>query len=318
MDILTKLLYLFADLILPLSFGYLCCCRSWFGTDISQRLVRMNIWGLTPVLAILTLWVLPLNYSLIWLPAIGVLLCLVPGIAAYFRVEKKFPDPLDKGSYVLSAILSNTTTLGGLCAYIFYGETGFAAGQMVVMLQNVVMFSFCFPLAAYYYQKSIGGCLGRQSVSAIFITPNQLPVAGTVVGLLLNLSGITRPVLAALAVDPLVHISAWTILVPVGYSLDIAGMRNYYGKLLDLLPVKFVLTPLTAYLLVNGLMANGDRTILNTVVLLAAMPTAVNTVIAAQVNQLNVNIATAAFVLTTFVFIGLGIPLLFLWMAVGS
>ncbi|EGO65364.1 AEC family transporter [Acetonema longum] len=313
MDIFTKLLYLFADLILPLAVGYLCRCRAWFDQDISRRLVRTNIWGFVPVLAILTLWVLPLNYSLIWLPAIGVLLCMIPGIVAYFRVEKKFPDPLDKGSYVLSAILSNTTTLGGLCAYIFYGETGFAAGQMVVMLQNVVMFSFCFPLAAYYYQKSIGGRFDGQSVSAIFITPNQLPVVGTIVGLLLNLSGIARPALAAAAVDPLVHIGAWTALLPIGYSIDIAGMRKYYSELLDLLPVKFIVTPLAAYLLANGLIANGDKAILHTVVLLAAMPTAVNTVIAAQMNQLNVNIAMAAFVLTTAVFVGLGIPLLFLW-----
>jgi predicted permease len=247
------------------------------------------------------------------LPIIGVLLCVIPGIAAYFRVKNKFHSELDKGSYILSAILSNTTTLGGLCAYILYGELGYAYALMIVMLQNIVMFTFCFPLAQYYYQKSVGGNLSKQSVSTLFMNRTQLPVVGMAIGIILNATEIVRPATLTLMVDPLVHLGAWTALIPIGYAIDTAGMRKYYSKILDLIPIKLILTPVAAYMISSLLITN--EIILNTIFILAAMPTAINTVIAVQIHKLNVNIAMAAFVLTTAVFIGIELPVLFVWMS---
>ncbi len=59
-----------------------------------------------------------------------------------------------------------------------------------------------------------------------------------------------------------------------------------------------------------------DQIILNTILVLAAMPTAINTVIAVQLYKLNINIATAAFVLTTAVFIGIELPALLVLMSI--
>jgi predicted permease len=307
-----KLLYLFIDLILPLAIGNLCRYQSKLDKNFFQRLVVLNVCVIYPVLSVLTLWALSLQYSLIWLPLIGVLLCAIPGLAAYFRLKNKFHSELDKGSYILSAILSNTTTLGGLCAYILYSEAGYAYAQMIVLLQNVVMFMLCFPLAQYYYQKSVGGSFSEQSLSALLVNRNQLPVVGMAIGVILNLTGIIRPVAFESMVDPLVHIGAWTALIPIGYAIDAAGMRKHYSELLDLIPIKFILTPAAAYLISSLLIA--DEIILNTIVILAAMPTAISTVIAVQVHKLNINIATAAFVLTTAVFIGIELPVLLIWL----
>lgn len=314
MDLQAKLLYLFIDLILPLTIGNACRYQSRLDKAFFRRLIVINICIIYPILSMLTLWTLSLNYSLIWLPVIGVLLCVIPGTAAYFRMKNKFQSELDRGSYILSAILSNTTTLGGLCAYILYGEIGFACTQMVVMLQNVVMFMFCFPLAQYYYQKSIGGSFSKQSLSAMFINRNQLTVVGMIIGIALNLTGITRPAFVGHMVDPLVHLGAWTALIPIGHAIDTAGMRKYYAGILDLIPIKFILTPVAAYIIASLLIT--DKMILNTIVILAAMPTAINTVIAVQLYKLNVDIATAAFVLTTAVFIGIELPALLVWMSI--
>ncbi|HEY3423916.1 MAG TPA: transporter [Negativicutes bacterium] len=313
MDLQTKLLYLFMDLILPLAIGNLCRYQLKLDKNFFRKLIMINICVIYPILSILTLWALSLNYSLIWLPIVGILLCVIPGIAAYFRVKNKFQSELDKGSYILSAILSNTTTLGGLCAYILFGEIGYAYAQMIVMLQNVVMFMFCFPLAQYYYQKSIAGKFSNQSVLTLLINRNQLPVVGMAIGIILNITGTVRPDFVQLMVDPLVHLGAWTALIPIGYAIDTAGMREYYSGILDLIPIKFILTPVATYLISSLLIT--DEIILNTIVILAAMPTAINTVIAVQLHKLNVNIATAAFVLTTAVFIGIELPVVFVWMS---
>ena len=314
MDLRAKLLYLFIDLIVPLIIGMLCRHQSKISKDFFQRVIVLNICGIYPVLSILTIWTLSLNYSLILLPIIGVLLYIIPGIAAYLRVNNKFSNELDKGSYILSAILSNTTTLGGLCAYILYGEVGFACTQMIVLLQNVVMFMACFPLAQYYYQKSVGIKFNQQSLSALFLNRNQLSVVGMVIGLILNFAGIVRPAFLEMMVDPLVHIGAWTALIPVGYAIDTAGMRQYYSGILDLIPIKFILTPVVAYMIASFWIT--DKIILNTIIIIAAMPTAINSVVAVQLYHLNVNIATAAFVLTTAVCMGIELPALFFWMSI--
>ena len=313
MDLQTKLIYLFIDLVVPLLIGNACRHQSRLDKEFFQRMIVFNICGVYPVLTILTMWNLKLNFALVWLPVIGVLICVIPGALAYLRVNIKFKSELDKGSYILSAILSNTATLGGLCAYIMYGEVGFAYTQMVVMLQNVVMFTFCFPLAQYYYQKSIGASFDRQSVARLFLNRNQLPVVGTAIGLFLNLVNIDRPPQLEAIVDPLVHLGAWTALLPIGYAIDTMGMRTYYAAITDLIPIKLILTPAVAYLIARVLFA--DETIVNTIVILAAMPTAINTVIAVQLHKLNVDIATAAFVLTTAVCIVFELPMLFFLMS---
>ena len=309
MDIQTKLLYLVIDLLLPLAIGQACRSQTRLNASFFHRMIILNICLVYPVLAALTIWSLRLKYELVGLPLMGVLLCIIPGAAAYLLVERKFDSELDKGSYLLSAMLSNTATLGGLCTYIMYGEAGFAYTQMAVILQNVVMFMFCFPLAQYYYQKSIGRPFDRQSVISLFINRNQLPVVGMVIGVALNVSGVVRPYFLEVLVDPLVHLGAWTALVPIGYSIDLYGMRRYYGKILDLLPIKLVLTPLAAYVLAKFVFE--EPVLINTIVILAAMPTAINAVVAVQLNKLNVDLATASFVLTTAACLLVALPILF-------
>lgn len=312
MDVKIKLVYIIADLILPLVIGYFCRYQPRCKEGFFQKMMDSNICLIYPILSVLTFWVLSLHYELIWFPIFGILLSLIPGAVAYLRVKKKYTNELDKGAYVICAMLSNVGTLGGLCAFIIYGEVGFAYTQLVVLLQTAITFMFCFPLAHYYYQKSIQQCQERQSFSAMFLNRTQLPVVGMAIGLLLRLADVPRPELAGALVDPLVHLGAWTALLPIGYSIDFTQMRHYYMGILDLIPVKFIVTPVLSYLL--AVMVFTDEVARNTILILACMPTAINAVVAVKIHNLNLNIAMAAFVLTTVVFLIAEFPLLFLWL----
>jgi predicted permease len=311
-DIKVKLAYIIIDLVLPLVLGYLCKYHNRSYEGFFQKMIDSNICIIYPVLSVLTFWVLSLYYELIWFPVFGILLSLIPGAIAYLRVKSKYTDELDKGTYIICAMLSNVGTLGGLCAFILYGETGFAYTQLVVLLQTVITFMFCFPLAHYYYQKSVQQCQERQSLAAMFLNRTQLPVVGMAIGLLLSFADIPRPELAGQLVDPLVHLGAWTALLPIGYSIDFCQMRTCYTGILDLIPIKFIVTPIISYLL--AMLVFTDEIARNTILILACMPTAINAVVAAKIHNLNLNIAMAAFVLTTVVFLLVEFPLLFLWL----
>ncbi len=309
MDIKVKLAYFFIDLLVPLLAGYLLRIKPIFGESFFASMANYNMLLLYPVLSVLSFWVLPLSWELMWLPLFGVILCLIPGLAAYWLSKNKYSSMIDTGSYVLSAMLSNIGTLGGLCVYILYGETGFAYTQLVVLLQVAVIFLVCYPLAQYYHRRAQAASLDKTSFSKLFFNRNQLPVIGLAIGFALYYLNIPRPVILGKLFDPLVHIAAWTALIPVGHSIDFSAIKKYYLSTVDLVPIKFIVTPLVSYLIARVIF--DDPKIINTVLILASMPTAISAVIVVKIHDLNIHIANASFILTTALFLLVVYPIIF-------
>ena len=311
MDIKLKLLYIVIDLFCPLMVGYLCRYQHRFGEPFFRSMIKFNIYFIYTLLAILSFWTVELSPELVWMPVFGVVIAVIPGIAAYAWSGGAYQDPLEKGSYLIASILSNIGTWGGLCAYILFGEAGFSYIQLALLSQNFILFLFCFPLAQYYHQQSL--CGGHYTIPSltVFLNRNQLPVLGLIVGIGLHYSGIPRPEFGNWLMDPLIHFAAWTALLPVGYSIEVTEMRQYYRRVLNLIPIKFVITPVLTYLL--GTLFFSDPTVLYTLLILASTPTAINAVVTAKIHNLNVHIAMAAFVLTTAIYIAIVVPGLFLW-----
>ncbi|WP_425058887.1 hypothetical protein SCACP_35350 [Sporomusa carbonis] len=308
MDITIKLIYFVVDLLVPLSVGYLLRDKKLFGETFFDKMINYNMLLLYPALSILSFWVMPLSWELAWLPVFGVILSLIPGLIAYLISKNKYSSMIDTGSYILSAILSNLGTLGGLCVYILYGETGFAYTQLVVLLQVAVIFLICYPLAQYYHQSGNAGMV-KISFSKLFLNRNQLPVVGLIIGFLLYYLNVPRPAIFGKIFDPLVHIAAWTALIPVGHSIDFSAIKRYYSSTLDLVPIKFIVTPVLAYIIAKLIFS--DPKIINTILILASMPTAISAVIVVKIHDLNVHIANASFVLTTGLFLLVVYPVIF-------
>lgn len=309
MSIIIKLTYLFVDLLFPLALGYGLRHRSWFSEKICDRLIKANIIYLCTVLSFFSSWVLPLKTELIWLPLFGILLSLIPGLAAYGLSRHKYQSGLETGSYLASAMLSNVGTLGGICVFVLFGEAAFAYTQIVAMFQNLVLFLVCFPMAHFYQRReNPHGPLEHLNLAGLFFSRNQLPVLGLLAGILLYSFDVPRPVFLDQIFTPLVHLSAWTALIPVGFSINFMAMRRYYGSILDLVPIKFIITPLVSLIIARHLFS--DPVVLNTILVLASVPTGINAIVTARLYHLNLHVSGAAFVLTTAVFLTLIYPLL--------
>ena len=111
LDITMKLVYFIVDLLVPLTIGYVLQGNKYFSVSFFDKMISYNIFLVSPLLSILSFWVLPLTWNLIWLPVFGAILCFLPGLFAYFISKNKYKSPLDTGSYMLSAMLSNLGTL---------------------------------------------------------------------------------------------------------------------------------------------------------------------------------------------------------------
>lgn len=310
-----RLIYVVTDLMIPLAVGYWLRQRSLISGERCNQLIRFNIVVVATLLSALSFWVMPLQANLIFLPLFGVILCVIPGGVAYLLTARRYSNMLERGSYLSAAILSNLGTLGGLCAFLLYGELGFAYAQMVGLFQNLVLLMFCFPMAQYYYQKHCNNVTKRKvrmDWRGLFLSWNQLPVVGMIAGMLCYANGIPRPAALGMVFEALVHVGAWLALVPVGYLIDLRAATHYYRRILDLLPIKYVITPALTYALAGCLF--DDHIILGTLLVLGSTPTAINAVITARLFNLDVDLSVAAFIMTTAVFLVLVFPVLFFYL----
>ena len=317
-DTQLRIIFVFTDLVLPLLVGYFSHQKQLISDELCNKAIKFNIIFTCTILSILSFWVLPLTMELIWLPIFGILFCLIPCLISLLTFAKSYKNLLDRGSYLMAAMLSNIGTIGGLCAFILYGEIGFAYAQMVSVFQNLVLFLFCFPLAQYYYEKHLAQRARTQvhfSLRDALLSWNQLSILGMVIGMLLYSFAVPRPDFMGSLFNGLIHFSAWTALLPVGYLIDLKAAGKYYHRIADLVALKFIVIPFIFYFLSKALFH--DPTLIGTIMVLAMTPTAINAVITARLFKLNVDLGVASFILTTIIYLGLVFPLLFFYVTNG-
>jgi hypothetical protein len=310
MDIAAKFTTLFVDMILPLVVGFMLRRASWNGAWLFNWMISLGIILLFPTMTAFSIWGLKPVFELIWLPAFGVLLHILPGGLALVWGRRKYQSSLDYGSYTISGFLSNHVTLGSLSAYILYGEKGYAYTQMALLFNSLLMFGFAYPLAQHYRNQFDHGKGLKLDVRQIVFNRNQMPLVGMIAGVLLNWLAVPRPAGFLPVFDLMVHFSAWTFLVPVGYSMDFGEVRQYWRDALDITIIKCAITPALTAVLAGFLIQ--DPVAFRTLILLAAQPTAVNAVIAMKLFGLNLHLSVGAFVLSTAVYLVLIFPAFFL------
>ena len=314
-----RIIYVFTDLILPLICGYFFHKKHILSDHTNTILIKFNIIVILMLLAIFSFWTLPLTLNMLWLPMFGILYTIVPGLIAAFTFGKRFTNYLDRGAYIITCMLSNIGTLGGLCAFILYGEPGFAYVQLVATPQNILLVVLAFPIAQYFKDKQKAAEAKtklRLSIREMFFTVNQLPFVGMLIGISLHQSGINRPDCISNFFPYLVHISSWISLLPVGFLINFADAGKCYRQILSMLPIRFIIVPLIFFTLAKSLYA--EQTIIAVLLLIALTPSAINAVLTARLYQLNISITTAAFIMTTTIFIVGVFPLLFLYIKTGG
>ncbi len=314
-----RIILVFTDILLPLAVGFLLKKYQLISKRTCDLLIHFNVVFMVTFMSLLSFWVLPLSRQLLWLPVIGVLITAVPGIIGAKCFAGRFDSELDRGAYVISSMLSNIGTVGGLSAFILYGEAGFAYVQLVATPQNILMVAAAFPMAKYYYEKHQARAKQvklRLSFHEMFLTRNQIGILGMAAGILLQVFGVERPAILGSVFHDLVHILSWVALLPVGYLIDFGRARYYYGKVVSMVWLRFVIVPALFYMLFKVLFT--DQVLLGSLLILSATPAAINSVITAQLYRLNVDITIAAFLLTTVVYVLLVFPLFFFYIHMGG
>jgi len=310
MDVVIKALSFFIDLLLPIYIGY--SLQKWKKAKQAHfdKMMVINIFFLSTFLNILSFWKITLNSGLIWLPILGILMHIIPGTMAYIYVKSTYNDPLEQGSYILSALLSNRGVIGAISVFILFNEKGYALTQLVVLPTNFILYMFCFPMAQYYYEASRTGRRTNISLRSLLFNPNQIPILGIGLGLLLNIGHFHRFLVFGNIFNYSIHLRSWLYMLPLGYSINFFKMKKYWNIMFGLSAIKFLVTPVVIYLL--GRLVIADHQTLTIIVILSCTPTAINAVVTAKIHKLNVDLTMAAFVSTTAVYMFVIFPLIFI------
>lgn len=303
--VISKIFIFFTSVILPIIIGYVIKKLLKVKKEKLDFLLFINIMLVIPVSIALTFWNMKLNRSMILLPIIGFITPLISGVIGYYLSRKKYQDPKQQGSYILANMLNNRGTIGGLTMFILYGEIGYAYVNLILLFASINVFFIAYPMANYFSNRASSE---KRTFKSIVFRKTNLPMAGAIIGIVLNLFANPRPDSITPYIDPLVKCMAWLSLIPVGASIDFHGVKKHIKKTLDIILLRFIIMPLLTAAAAYSLIP--DIKMATTLVLISMMPVAINAVVISKLTKLDENVSVSAFLVTTAIYLFVIFPAL--------
>lgn len=307
MNVNLKILRFIFDIVVPLVIGYILKSKTKINKEKIDKLITIDIFVVYPILNMLSYWIINFNKTLIWLPIFGLINPILAGGLAFLSGKNKFEDHLEKGSYIVSYMLSNRGTIGGLVAFILLGQVGYAYSNFALLFNTITLYMIAYPVAGYYGNK---GKNTKTPLRKIFFSKAQFPMVGLFLGLILNLSGVKRPEVFSDVFNIIIHLGAWFALLPIGMGIEFSEMKKYKKLIPEVTFFKFIIMPLIMFCLASILIK--DEIMLKTIIIHSSVPAAINSVIVTRIKKLNINLTMMVFVSTTTLYILLVFPILLL------
>jgi hypothetical protein len=304
--ITSKLIVFLYSIVLPIIVGYAVKKITKIPKEKFDILIKINLAVFMPVTVALAFWNMQITKDVIFLPLIGFVVPLVGAVFGYFLSRGRYKSDNERGSFIISCMLSNRLQIGGLSAYIIFGEIAYVYVNLVILFQAITN---------YVIGHSIGNFFGNRdkiksgnTVKALIFRITNISILGIIAGVILNVSGIPRPDAITSIVDPLIKVTAWLMLLAVGAAIEFRNAMKYLRDIPLIFFSKFVLLPAFSALLAFLLLK--DPIAIATVIIIGMGPVAINAVVVAKMNNLNQAVTISAFLTTSTFFIVVLFPIL--------
>jgi predicted permease len=269
---------------------------------LRKFLQRLSMLGIMPISFVGALWMIPFgDLRVVLLPLMGACVLLLGGVLGLFAAYiLKLSGP-QKSVLFCCSCFSNIGSLGGLTSFVFFGEQGFALLALYKIFEELIYYGIGFPIARYLASTD-GELQIKDRILGLFRDPFFLTASCSfLLGLCLNLSGVTRPHIYATLNSFFVPIGIFLILVSVGLGMRFSNVRGHLVEGMTVSLIKFMILPLiaglAAWLSGFGEIQNGLP--LKIVLIGASMPVAFNALVAASVYDLDLDLANSCWLITT-------------------
>jgi predicted permease len=282
-------------------------------SSISRKLKLSAFFFLNPVALLSTFWGMDIpDLRVLGLPILGLVSVLIGMAAALATIRILRIPPQQAGSVFTCGTFSNILTMGGLIAYTFFREPGYALVQLFTMAMSPAYYLLGYPISA-----NIGH--GRKptfKVSGASFRENPflvLPLAAVAVGIIIRSTGLPRPPVLGAVVAVIVPFVAGTLGLAIGLTLRFTRFGEYLREITAIVLIRHLLLPALMIpmgaLLGFGSVSNGLP--LKIIAIVSAMPVAFNALVPPAIYGFDLDLANSAWIASTGL-LAVIVPVLFL------
>ncbi len=271
---------------------------------LRRRLQAVALLYVNPVAFGGAIWALDLgDLRIVALPFVGAFAIFLGGALAYLAGRALGLGRRQMGVFVTCGGFTNIGSIGSLVVFFLFGEAAVALMPFYKLFENFIYYGVGFPYArsmsgAGSEDESVGDRL-RSVLTDRFVV---VAVTGMAAGLGLNLLGFERPGFYSALNGVLIPLGTLLLLLSsIGMAMRFGRMRGYLRGAGVISLIKFVAVPGSVYLLGSALGLGGvDGGLpLRVSMVLASMPVAFMAMVPPTLYDLDVDLANAAWFVTT-------------------
>lgn len=280
-----------------------------------KGLQNIILLGLNPLINMGAFWIVKIvDLKLIMVPVLAIA-ALTLGGALGLVVSKILALEKGKtGSMYVTSSFSNIGSFGGLICFVFFGEISYAFVSMYKLFEEFYYYTVGFPIAKFYGKSGDHGQNNKSKVLALILDPYiAAAFLSIIIGLSLNLIGVTRPAFYSTLNSILIPLTSFLLVTTVGFKMRVTAVRAYLKECLSVAMIKFILVPIIitsiAYFL--GVGELNDGMVLKVILILTAMPPAFTALIPPQLYDLDIDLANSIWLFNTAALVVV-IPILYI------
>jgi len=307
------LLKTFLVLLIGTFSGYFCQKlikkNHWFTPESQKKIAvllqKLGMIWLISITYIGSLWIFKIESltEIISLPFVGAIAIIAGGYFAVMVAKYYHYSRINTGSMFSCGFFSNTVSLGGMICFFFLGEEGYALVPIYTFLMRLLYYGLGYPIANMHSDDFVKGKGIIEKFKDVLKDPFfYTGVGAVVIGLFLNLSPYERPKIYAIINEILVPLSTFILLFSVGLNLKFSRVSGYIKECWFISAIKFIAVPVTTLVitLLLGYQSISQGLPLKVSLIMSAMPVAFNSVIAANIYNLNIDLVNSCWIFTTF------------------
>lgn len=284
--------------------------------DLRKLLQKIGLLFFMPVSFMTAVWIVKFSdLRVALLPLMGVSALILGGVLGLILARLTRAAPQQTGVLFCCTSFTNIGAIGGLICFMFLGEPGFALVGLYKMFEEIMYYGVGFPIARYY-----SGMAGspEQTLPARIAKTVSDPLVATILvafftGLTLNLLGVVRPAVFGSINALFVPAGTFVLITSIGLGMRFSRIRNHLRYGMAVTCTKSLIVPLciTGLAWTIGLGEIDHGLPLKVVIVLSSMPVAFNSLVAASLFDLDLDLANSCWLISTLSLVFV-LPALFL------
>ena len=273
--------------------------------EISIFLQKLGMLWFVSVTYIGSLWIFKIESitKIISMPFVGAVSTITGGFFAVIIAKYYHYNRIDIGSMFTCGYFANSVTLGGMICFFYLGEEGYALVPIFTFFMRLLYYGVGYPIAHMYAEDFDKQKETLKKIIEVIKDPFFYIGTGSVlVGISLNLSSLERPEIYTIINEILIPLTTFILLFSVGLTFKFSRVSKYLKECFLISLVKFIVVPATILLiaLLLDYQSISQGLPLKVSLIMSAMPVAFNSVIAANIYNLNIDLVNSCWIFTTF------------------